>query len=70
MERISEILFGLVMVLTVTCSFSIGGGGQTAVREMLIGALGCNVAWGAIDAVLYWLACLHAHGQKYDDREA
>src|SRR5215831_4936493 len=31
---------------------------------MLIGALGCNVAWGAIDAVLYWLACFHAHGQK------
>lgn len=64
MERISEILFGLVMVLTVTCSFSVGGGGRTDVREMLIGALGCNLAWGAIDAVLYWLACFHAHGQK------
>jgi VIT1/CCC1 family predicted Fe2+/Mn2+ transporter len=31
---------------------------------MLIGALGCNVAWGVIDAVLYWLACLHGQGQK------
>ena len=64
MERISEILFGLVMALTVTCSFSIGGGGRTEVHQMLIGTLGCNVAWGAIDAVLYWLACFHAHGQK------
>jgi len=64
MERISEILFGLVMVLTITCSFSIGGGGRTEVQQMLVGALGCNVAWGAIDAVLYWLACFHAHGQK------
>jgi VIT family len=64
MERISEILFGLVMVLTVTCSFSVGGGGRTEVHQMLIGALGCNVAWGVIDAVLYWLACFHAHGQK------
>jgi hypothetical protein len=63
-ERISEILFGLVMVLTITCSFSVGGGGRTEVHQMLIGALGCNVAWGAIDAVLYWLACFHAHGQK------
>src|SRR5262244_4647433 len=63
-ERISEILFGLVMVLTITCSFSIGSGGQTEVHQMLIGALGCNVAWGVIDAVLYWLACFHAHGQK------
>lgn len=64
MERISEILFGLVMVLTITCSFSVGGGGRAEVHQMLIGALGCNVAWGAIDAVLYWLACIHAHGQK------
>jgi hypothetical protein len=64
MERISEILFGLVMVLTITCTFSVGSGGRTEVREMLIGALGCNVAWGVIDAVLYWLACFHAHGRK------
>ena len=64
MERISEILFGLVMVLTITCSFSIGGAGHTEVHQMLIGALGCNVAWGIIDAVLYWLACFHVHGQK------
>ena len=64
MERISEILFGLVMVLTVTCSFSVGGGGRTEVHQMFIGTLGCNVSWGVIDAVLYWLACFHAHGQK------
>src|SRR5215831_21123601 len=64
MERISEIIFGLVMVLTVTCSFSVGGGGRTEVHQMLIGTLGCNIAWGVIDAVLYWLACFHAHGQK------
>jgi len=63
-ERISEILFGLVMVLTITCSFIVGGVGRSEVREMLIGALGCNLAWGAIDAVLYWLACFHAHGQN------
>ena len=64
MERISEILFGLVMVLTITCSFSVGGDGGTEVHQMLIGSLGCNVAWGVIDAFLYWLACFHVHGQK------
>ena len=64
MERISEIIFGLVMVLTVTCSFSIGGASQLEVHQMLIGALGCNLAWGIIDALLYWLGCVHAHGQK------
>lgn len=64
MERISEVLFGLIMVLTVTCSFSIAGAGQTEVRQMLIGALGCNLAWGAIDAVMYWMACFSARGQN------
>jgi len=64
MERISEILFGLVMVLTLTCSFSVGGAGLTEVRQMLIGALGCNVAWCIIDAFLYWLACFHLRGQE------
>ena len=64
MDRISEVLFGLVMVLTITCSFSVGGAGHTEVHQMLIGALGCNVAWGIIDAFLYWLACFHVHGQK------
>ena len=64
MERISEILFGLVMVLTITCSFSVGGAGPPEVHQMLIGALGCNIAWGVIDAFLYWLACFHVHGQK------
>jgi len=62
-ERVSEILFALVMVLTVTCSFSVGGAGQTEVRQMLIGALGCNLAWGLIDAVIYLMACFSARGQ-------
>jgi hypothetical protein len=63
MERISEALFGLIMVLTVTCSFSIGGAGEREVRQMLTGALGCNLAWGVIDAVMYWMASFSAKGQ-------
>ena len=63
MDRISEALFGIIMVLTVTCSFSIGGAGETEVRQMLTGALGCNLAWGIIDAVMYWMACFSAKGQ-------
>ena len=52
-ERISETLFALIMVLTFTCSFSVAGAGREEVRELLMGALGCNVAWGFIDATLY-----------------
>ena len=50
MERISEVLFGLIMVLTFTCSFSVAGAGRREVHKMLLGALGCDLAWGIIDA--------------------
>lgn len=49
MDRISEVLFGLIMVLTITCWFSIAGAGRTEVRQMLIGAIGCNLARGLIN---------------------
>jgi hypothetical protein len=38
MERISEVLFGLIMVLTFTCSFSVANAGRSEVRKMLITA--------------------------------
>jgi hypothetical protein len=61
-ERIAEVLFGLIMVLTFTGSLSVAQAGRDDVRAMLIGALGCNIAWGLIDAVLYLMACLGAQG--------
>ena len=57
-ERISEVLFGLIMVLTFTCSLSVAEAGRMEVRAMLLGALGCNIAWGVIDAIMYLMGCL------------
>ncbi len=57
-DRVSEVLFGLIMVLTFTGSLSAAEAGRTEIREMLIGALGCNVAWGIIDGIMYLMACL------------
>src|SRR4051794_28060263 len=57
-ERVSEILFGLIMVLTFTGALSISEAGRETVRTMLIGALGCNLAWGLIDGVFYLMGCL------------
>src|SRR5512146_1409820 len=63
-DRISEVLFGLIMVLTFTGSLSIAEAGRENVRTMLIGALGCNIAWGIIDAVLYLMGCLADAGKN------
>ena len=63
MERISEVLFGLIMVLTFTCSFSVADAGREEVRTMLLGSLGCNLAWGIIDAIFYLMACFSTRGR-------
>jgi VIT1/CCC1 family predicted Fe2+/Mn2+ transporter len=52
-ERLDEVLFGLIMTLT----FTLGSGltaeeGPEGVRQLLLAALGCNVAWGLIDGVM------------------
>lgn len=54
-DRNSEILFGLFMVLSFTGTLSVATAGHKEVREMLIAALGCNLAWGFVDAVMYVL---------------
>jgi hypothetical protein len=61
-DRVSEALFGLIMVLTFTGSLSATEAGRADVRTMLIGALGCNIAWGIIDAILYLMGCLSEQG--------
>jgi hypothetical protein len=53
-SRLGEILFGLIMVLTVTLTagFSVAAG-KRGVRQLLLAAVGSNVAWGIIDAAMY-----------------
>jgi hypothetical protein len=62
-ERIAEVLFGLIMVLTFTGSLSVAEADRAEVRTMLIGALGCNTVWGIIDGVLYLMGCLAERGR-------
>lgn len=59
----AEALFGLIMVLTFTGSLSVAESGRDDVRTMLIGALGCNIAWGIIDGILYLMGCLSEQGR-------
>ena len=63
-ERISEVLFGLIMALSFTCAISAAESGEEAVNTMQIGANGSNVAWGLIDGVIYLVSILteRAHG--------
>jgi len=57
-DRVSEILFGLIMAVTIVGSLSIATAGRSEVRTVLAAALGCNLAWGLVDAVMYLVRTL------------
>lgn len=63
-ERFSEIVFGLIMVLSFTCAMSVATAGREDVREMFVGAIGCNLAWGIVDAVMYIINVLAERGRS------
>ncbi len=63
-DRVSEFLFGLFMALTIVGAASIADAGQGAVRTLLIAALGCNLAWGLVDAVMYLVRTITERGRS------
>lgn len=62
-DILGEILFGLIMVLTFTLGAAIASGYE---RGLIVAAIGGNVAWGVIDAVLVVMGsryARHRHGR-------
>jgi len=66
-ERLSEILFGLIMVLSIISATKIGlVEGETSIHTMIIAALGCNIAWGIVDGVMFVLEGIFARARYAD----
>jgi len=61
-ERLSEILFELIMTLTITGAVGVATSDRIQIHHIVIAALGCNVAWGIIDAGMYLMARLGESG--------
>jgi VIT1/CCC1 family predicted Fe2+/Mn2+ transporter len=57
-DRVSEVMFGLIMAVTIVGSLSIATAGRQDVRTVMMAALGCNLAWGLVDAVMYLVRTL------------
>ena len=64
-SSLAEMLFGLIMTLT----FTLGAGiiiedeGREGARQLLIAIIGCNLAWGIIDAALFLVDSLFDRGR-------
>lgn len=62
-DRVSEMLFGLFMALTFVGAVSVAEAGREQIRAMFIAALGCNLAWGLVDAVMYLVRTVTERGR-------
>ena len=63
-DRVSELLFGLFMALTFVGAVSVAEAGDVEIRRMLVAALGCNLAWGLADAVMYLVRTITDRGRS------
>lgn len=63
LDCVCELLFGLFMALTFVGAISVVNPGNGQVREMFIGAFGCNIAWGLVDAVMYLVRTVTDRGR-------
>ena len=52
-DRFSEVLFGLIMALTLTGALNVTAATAQETRTLFVATLSCNVAWGFVDAVMY-----------------
>ena len=64
-DILGEVLFGLIMTLGCT----LGAGlivqeGEDAIRQMILGILGCNVAWGLVDGAMYIVSSMFDRSRK------
>lgn len=63
-DRVSELIFGLFMALTFVGVVSMATADRQEIQTMLYAALGCNIAWGLVDAVMYLVRTLTERGRS------
>ena len=63
-DRVCELCFGLFMALTFVGAVKAVTAGVDEGNKMFFAALGCNLAWGLADAVMYLVRTLADRGQR------
>src|SRR5215813_12261426 len=64
LDRAAEVLFGLIMALTITGALSVSGATAQETRALFVSTLACNIAWGIVDGVMYVLNALFERGRQ------
>ncbi len=63
-ERASEAIFGVLMAVSIMGALSVTSAGAQDARAAVHMALGCNIAWGFTDAVMYVVTAATVNGRN------
>ena len=64
-DSMSETVFGLIMVLGITSTASLYvEGSPDPAMTLMIAAIGCNLAWGIVDGVMYVVTSLFSRSRS------
>lgn len=61
--RLGEVLFGLIMALGTTGAIHFGMR-KADCWALFVAVLGCNIAWGIVDGVMFMMLALFERGRK------
>ncbi|WP_019450001.1 hypothetical protein [Cupriavidus sp. BIS7] len=64
-DRVAEMCFGLFMALTFVGAVHSATAGADVGHTMLVTALGCNLAWGLVDAIMFLVRTLADRGMRF-----
>ena len=64
-DRLTELLYGILLVLTFTGTHRVAAQGKDDVRTTLWAAVGCSLAWGLVDGSMYVFSCLASRNRSY-----
>jgi hypothetical protein len=65
MDRLTELLYGIILVLTFTGTLRVAAQGKDDVRTTLWAAVGCSLAWGLVDGSMYVFGSLESRNRSY-----
>lgn len=72
-DRLTEAMYSVLIVLTFTLAYQVSLQGATVssqeaagqVSQLFVAALGCAVAWGLIDGIMYIASAMFDRGQEH-----
>ena len=64
-DRLTELLYGIILVLTFTGTLRVASQGKDDVRTTLWAAVGCSLAWGLVDGGMYVFTCRASRNRSY-----